>query len=100
LETAGDKTTQRNLVRKKNPAKVNPPSTPSSPIRETAFNQSVCEEIRNKPHPGKSEVQLVSNVETEGADWTEIFNELRNCIKLKHYSPRTLKTSDLNAQLA
>jgi integron integrase len=31
-------------------------------------------------------------VKTEGTDWSDIFNELRNCIKLRHYSPRTLKT--------
>lgn len=27
-----------------------------------------------------------------GADWTEIFNELKNVITMRHYSPKTLKT--------
>jgi site-specific recombinase XerD len=27
-----------------------------------------------------------------GADWTEIFNELKNVITIRHYSPKTLKT--------
>ena len=27
-----------------------------------------------------------------GADWTEVFNELKNAIKMRHYSPKTLKT--------
>ncbi|MBW2569345.1 MAG: phage integrase N-terminal SAM-like domain-containing protein [Deltaproteobacteria bacterium] len=27
-----------------------------------------------------------------GADWTEVFNELNNAVKIRHYSPKTLKT--------
>jgi hypothetical protein len=26
-----------------------------------------------------------------GADWTEVFNELNNAVKMRHYSPKTLK---------
>ncbi len=27
-----------------------------------------------------------------GADWTEVFNELKTAVKMRHYSPKTLKT--------
>ena len=27
-----------------------------------------------------------------GADWTGVFNGLKNAVKLRHYSPKTLKT--------
>jgi len=27
-----------------------------------------------------------------GVDWTEVYNELNNSIKMRHYSPKRLKT--------
>ena len=38
------------------------------------------------------ESRIGKALKQSGADWTEIFNKLKNVITMRHYSPKTLKT--------
>lgn len=52
-----------------------------------AFSDSKVAVSNSEPQPGTAKV-----LKQSGADWTEIYSELKNVITMLHYSPKTLKT--------
>lgn len=40
-----------------------------------------------------SGLQPCKQPKTDGVDWTEVFDGLTSAIKMRHYSPKTLKTT-------
>ncbi|MCK4618864.1 MAG: hypothetical protein KAT52_02870, partial [Desulfobacterales bacterium] len=64
----------------------------SSHTKKVLFNQAVSSGrkiILQISKPGSATNMAPGQ---SGADWTEVFNELKNAVKMRHYSPKTLKT--------
>lgn len=48
--------------------------------------------IKKAPQTKEPVIQTQFPVKQKSADWPSVFIELKNAVKLRHYSPRTLKT--------
>lgn len=49
-------------------------------------------QVKKPPVLVESSEQLITrNSDKESTDWTKVFEEMRNAIKMRHYSPKTLK---------
>lgn len=48
--------------------------------------------IKKAPQTKEPVIQTQFPVKQKSADWSSFFIELKNAVKLRHYSPRTLKT--------
>lgn len=93
MEQSSDKKIPPELSHKKNRSKVTPSiSTRSIPIREKPFNQTVCEDYRKDSQINEPAIHARLPIKHKSTDWSLVFNELQNAIKLRHYSPATLKT--------
>ena len=68
------------------------PDISSSHTKKVAFNQAVFSGRKIIPQTSKPGSDTNMAAGQSGADWTEVFNELKNAIKMRHYSPKTLKT--------
>jgi len=64
----------------------------SSHTKKVAFNQAVFSGRKIIPQTSKPGSDTKMAPGQSGADWTEVFNELKNAVKMRHYSPKTLKT--------
>ncbi|MEA3428204.1 MAG: phage integrase N-terminal SAM-like domain-containing protein [Thermodesulfobacteriota bacterium] len=60
--------------------------------KKVVFNQAVFSGRKIIPQTSKPGSDTNMAPGQSGADWTEVFNELKNTIKMRHYSPKTLKT--------
>ena len=68
------------------------PEISSSHTKKAAFNQTVFSGriiIPQTSKPGSDTNMAPGQSE---ADWTGVFNELKTAVKMRHYSPKTLKT--------
>jgi hypothetical protein len=61
-------------------------------LKKVAFKQAVFSGRKTIPQTSKPGSDTNMAPGQSGADWTEIFNELKNAVKMRHYSPKTLKT--------
>ena len=68
------------------------PDISSSHTKKVAFNQAVFSNRKTIPQTSKPGSDTNLAPRQSGADWTEVFNELKNAVKMRHYSPKTLKT--------
>ena len=66
--------------------------TSSSLTKENSSNQGVCYDKETTSHTSGPFPRTNMVLRQSGADWTGIFNDLKNAIKMRHYSPKTLKT--------
>ena len=57
-----------------------------------AFNQAVSSNHKIIPQTSKPDFDTNMAAGQSSDDWTEVFNELKNAIKMRHFSPKTLKT--------
>lgn len=90
---SSDKKNQRDLFQKKTSSKPNPSKTTHFiPIRVKYFNQIVCKDFQKNSQTKEPEIHAQFPAKQKSADWSSVFIELKNAIKLRHYSPRTLKT--------
>jgi len=64
-----------------------------------AFNQAVFSGRKTIPQTSKPGSDTNMATGPSGADWSEVFNELKNAVKMRHYSPKTLKRSVFLKQL-
>ncbi len=64
----------------------------STLTRENSSNQDDCYEHQTALPDGGLSARPDTMLKQSGADWTGIFSELKNVIKLRHYSPKTLKS--------
>ena len=64
----------------------------SSNTKKVVFNQAVFSGRKTIPQTSKPGSDTNMAPGQSGADWTEVFNELKNAVKMRHYSPKTLKT--------
>ncbi len=88
-----DKKNQRNFFQKRTSSKPNPSKTTHFiPIKEKGFNQIVREDFQKNSQTKEPEIRAQFAAKQKSADWSSVFIELKNAIKLRHYSPRTLKT--------
>lgn len=93
MEQSIDKKLQPELSLEKNQPRVKPNTRVHSiSIKEKAFNQTVCEDPPKDLQTNEPVIHAQLPVKHVSADWSPVFNELKNSIKLRHYSPRTLKT--------
>ena len=75
-------------------SRPSPRSSPSVPSvrphrihEENRFGDKGVSHAVAEPHPREG-----AAIKQKGSDWSAVFNELKNTIKMRHYSPRTLKT--------
>ncbi|MBC2694386.1 MAG: tyrosine-type recombinase/integrase [Desulfobacteraceae bacterium] len=68
------------------------PDISFSHTKKVSFNQAVFSRPKLIPQTSKPASGTNMAPRQSGADWTEVFNELKNAIKMRHYSPKTLKT--------
>jgi len=61
--------------------------TSSSHTKINLINQAVCSDSKKSFHTSKTLSLTSVGPKQSGADWTEVFNELKNAIKMRHYSP-------------
>jgi len=61
-------------------------------LKKVAFNQTVFSGRKIIPQTSKPGSDTNMAPAQSGSDWTEVFNELKNAVKMRHYSPKTLKT--------
>ncbi|HID96852.1 MAG TPA: integron integrase [Thermodesulfobacteriaceae bacterium] len=57
----------------------------------TPFSQAYAVKSTSNSGNPDHDSESGAKVKITDADWTEVFNELKNAIKIRHYSPRTLK---------
>lgn len=66
-------------------------------INVTTRNKKLCQENKGVVSQSKEEgrgsaIERTGKSKEYGADWTTLFQDVQNAIKLRHYSPATLKT--------
>ena len=60
----------------------------SSHTKKVSFNQAVFSGRKIIPQTSKPGSDTNMAPGQSGADWTEVFNELKNAVKMRHYSPK------------
>jgi integrase-like protein len=68
------------------------PVTQNSLNRKNVLNQEDSETVPPEPPVESSGSLSRKRPKTKGADWTRVFDELKSAIKMRHDSPKTLKT--------
>lgn len=97
MEKLAGTTNQDNSVCSDKVAGSCSPETTLSYTEEDLTNQVISSDLaahesKESPPNTKNTFRGSTAVKHTGVDWTEVYNELNNSIKMRHYSPKTLKT--------
>ncbi len=68
------------------------PASQNSHNKKNELDQVDYKTIKSEPSIESSGSQPRKQPKTDGTDWTEVFDGLKGAIKMRHYSPKTLKT--------
>ena len=68
------------------------PASTTIGSKKPISNQGVLTSANTQPPADTKKPLRTKGYQQTGFDWTGIFTELKNTIKIRHYSPKTLKT--------